>query len=220
MTEQSRILEELNDRSREVFRRVVEGYLDSGAPVGSRTLTRSLSKGLRATVRNVMQDLEFLGLLGSPHASAGRVPTQLGLRLFVDGFLEVGDLDTDDRRFARPDAGFELCRYPGRAGPRRLGPVRGDAGGQPRPCAEARGADPAYRFRPLRRTGAGGAGLFPMAMSKTASSTAPGHHAQRDARGGEFPERAPEGQTVSSLRTSWRRRSRPAGGRSTPSPIR
>ena len=99
MTEQGRILEELNDRSREVFRRVVEGYLNTGAPVGSRTLTRSLTEQVSAaTVRNVMQDLEFLGLLGSPHASAGRVPTQLGLRLFVDGFLEVGDLDQDDRQ--------------------------------------------------------------------------------------------------------------------------
>jgi heat-inducible transcriptional repressor len=99
MTEQGRILEELNDRSREVFRRVVEGYLNTGAPVGSRTLTRSLTDQVSAaTVRNVMQDLEFLGLLGSPHASAGRVPTQLGLRLFVDGFLEVGDLDQDDRQ--------------------------------------------------------------------------------------------------------------------------
>jgi len=99
MTEQGRILEELNDRSREVFRRVVEGYLNTGTPVGSRTLTRSLTEQVSAaTVRNVMQDLEFLGLLGSPHASAGRVPTQLGLRLFVDGFLEVGDLDQDDRQ--------------------------------------------------------------------------------------------------------------------------
>lgn len=99
MTEQGRILEELNDRSREVFRRVVEGYLHSGAPVGSRTLTRTMSEQVSAaTVRNVMQDLEFLGLLGSPHASAGRMPTQLGLRLFVDGFLEVGDLDLDDRQ--------------------------------------------------------------------------------------------------------------------------
>ncbi len=98
MTEQGRILEELNDRSREVFRRVVEGYLDTGAPVGSRTLTRAMSEQVSAaTVRNVMQDLEYLGLLGSPHISAGRVPTQLGLRLFVDGFLEVGDLDKDDR---------------------------------------------------------------------------------------------------------------------------
>ena len=99
MTEQSRIFEELNDRSREVFRRVVEGYLETGSPVGSRTLTRSLSETISAaTVRNVMQDLEYLGLLGSPHVSAGRVPTQLGLRLFVDGFLEVGDLAEEDRQ--------------------------------------------------------------------------------------------------------------------------
>ncbi len=99
MTEQASILDELNDRSREVFRRVVEGYLETGTPVGSRTLTRTLSERVSAaTVRNVMQDLEFLGLLGSPHVSAGRVPTQLGLRLFVDGFLEVGDLTDTDRR--------------------------------------------------------------------------------------------------------------------------
>jgi heat-inducible transcriptional repressor len=92
------ILEELNDRSREVFRRVVEGYLDSGGPVGSRTLTRSMEEKVSAaTIRNVMQDLEFLGLLHSPHVSAGRVPTQLGLRMFVDGFLEVSDVAADDR---------------------------------------------------------------------------------------------------------------------------
>ena len=91
-------IEELNDRSREVFRRVVEGYLESGAPVGSRTLTRTLSEQVSAaTVRNVMQDLELLGLLDSPHVSAGRVPTELGLRMFVDGLLEIRDLDSDDR---------------------------------------------------------------------------------------------------------------------------
>ncbi|TCS66367.1 heat-inducible transcriptional repressor HrcA [Primorskyibacter sedentarius] len=99
MNDGQKILGELNDRSREVFRRVVEGYLDSGEPVGSRTLTRSLSEKVSAaTIRNVMQDLEFLGLLNSPHVSAGRVPTQLGLRMFVDGLLEVGDLGDDDRR--------------------------------------------------------------------------------------------------------------------------
>ena len=98
MTDSSKILSELNDRSREVFRRVVEGYLESGDPVGSRTLTRTLSEKVSAaTVRNVMQDLEFLGLLDSPHVSAGRVPTQMGLRMFVDGLLEVGDLDNEDR---------------------------------------------------------------------------------------------------------------------------
>jgi heat-inducible transcriptional repressor len=98
MSDGQQILSDMNDRSREVFRRVVEGYLSNGEPVGSRTLTRSLSEKVSAaTVRNVMQDLEFLGLLGSPHVSAGRVPTQLGLRMFVDGLLEVDDLAVDDR---------------------------------------------------------------------------------------------------------------------------
>lgn len=97
MTERS-LLTELNDRSREVFRRVVEGYLQTGEPVGSRTLTRSMSEKISAaTIRNVMQDLEHLGLLDSPHISAGRLPTQLGLRLFVDGLMEVGDVAPADR---------------------------------------------------------------------------------------------------------------------------
>lgn len=92
------ILTEMNDRSREVFQRVVEGYLQSGGPVGSRTLTQSLSENLSAaTVRNVMQDLEYLGLLDSPHVSSGRIPTQMGLRLFVDGLLEVDGLAITDR---------------------------------------------------------------------------------------------------------------------------
>ncbi|WP_171178674.1 heat-inducible transcriptional repressor HrcA [Ruegeria sp. HKCCA4633] len=98
MSEASKILDEMNDRSREVFRLIVESYLESGEPVGSRTLTRTLSEKVSAaTVRNVMQDLEFLGLLDSPHISAGRIPTQQGLRMFVDGLLEVGDLGADDR---------------------------------------------------------------------------------------------------------------------------
>jgi heat-inducible transcriptional repressor len=99
MSDASKILDEMNDRSREVFRLIVEGYLDSGEPVGSRTLTRTLSEKVSAaTIRNVMQDLEFLGLLDSPHVSAGRVPTQMGLRMFVDGLLEVGDLNAADRK--------------------------------------------------------------------------------------------------------------------------
>ncbi|MFY0693152.1 MAG: heat-inducible transcriptional repressor HrcA [Paracoccaceae bacterium] len=99
MNEQSTILSEMNDRSREVFQRIVESYLRSGDPVGSRTLTRALSEQVSAaTIRNVMQDLELLGLLESPHVSAGRVPTQLGLRMFVDGIMEIGDLTVDDRQ--------------------------------------------------------------------------------------------------------------------------
>ena len=98
MTDANSTLDEMNSRSREVFRRVVEGYLENGEPVGSRTLTRSFSEKISAaTIRNVMQDLEFLGLLGSPHTSAGRIPTQMGLRMFVDGLLEVSDLNEDDR---------------------------------------------------------------------------------------------------------------------------
>lgn len=99
-------LVDMNARTREVFRRVVESYLQSGDPVGSRTLTRAMSEKLSAaTIRNVMQDLEFLGLLDSPHISAGRIPTQLGLRMFVDGLLEVESLDDTDRE--RIDASLD-----------------------------------------------------------------------------------------------------------------
>ncbi len=98
MTDAGQLLEEMNDRSREVFRRVVEAYLETGDPVGSRRLTRELNEKVSAaTVRNVMQDLEFLGLLASPHSSAGRFPTESGLRLFVDGMMEVSDPSSQDR---------------------------------------------------------------------------------------------------------------------------
>ncbi|TNJ45536.1 heat-inducible transcriptional repressor HrcA [Phaeobacter sp. B1627] len=98
MIEANSILQDMNDRSREVFRLLVESYLETGGPVGSRTLTRSLNEKVSAaTVRNVMQDLEYLGLLDSPHVSAGRVPTHMGLRLFVDGLLQMGDPSLQDR---------------------------------------------------------------------------------------------------------------------------
>ena len=99
MNDKSSILSDLNDRSREIFRRLVESYLATGDPVGSRSLSRDLPQKLSAaTIRNVMQDLEYLGLLDSPHVSAGRVPTQRGLRLFVDGLLEMGDLTPEERQ--------------------------------------------------------------------------------------------------------------------------
>ncbi|KQT83094.1 heat-inducible transcriptional repressor HrcA [Aurantimonas sp. Leaf443] len=88
----------IDERSREIFRLVVESYLDIGEPVGSRMLSRLLSTSLSpASVRNVMSDLEALGLIYSPHVSAGRMPTELGLRFFVDAFLEVGDLGSSER---------------------------------------------------------------------------------------------------------------------------
>jgi heat-inducible transcriptional repressor len=89
---------ELNERSREIFRRIVEAYVETGEPVGSRTIARRLTEHLSpATIRNVMSDLQDLGLLFSPHTSAGRLPTDIGLRLFVNGLLEVGHLSQDER---------------------------------------------------------------------------------------------------------------------------
>jgi len=91
-------LAELDARARDILRRVVETYLETGEPVGSRTVSRGGLPLSPASIRNTMQDLTHLGLLGSPHTSAGRIPTHAGLRLFVDGLLEVGDLAEDERR--------------------------------------------------------------------------------------------------------------------------
>jgi heat-inducible transcriptional repressor len=89
----------LNERSREIFRQIVESYLATGEPVGSRNLSRLLPITLSpASVRNVMSDLEQLGLIYAPHTSAGRLPTELGLRFFVDALMQIGDLSEQDRR--------------------------------------------------------------------------------------------------------------------------
>ncbi|WP_281299962.1 MULTISPECIES: heat-inducible transcriptional repressor HrcA [unclassified Iodidimonas] len=91
-------IETLNDRSRVIFRMIVESYLDNGDPVGSRTLSRHPGVDLSAaSIRNVMADLEETGLIYAPHVSAGRIPTELGLRLFVDGLLEIGNLTEEER---------------------------------------------------------------------------------------------------------------------------
>ena len=83
-------LQKLNERSRTIFRQIVESYLATGDPVGSRNLARHLPMTLSpASIRNVMSDLEHLGLIYAPHTSAGRLPTEVGLRMFVDGLLEI-----------------------------------------------------------------------------------------------------------------------------------
>jgi len=88
------VLESMNDRSREVFRTLVESYLKTGEAIGSRAIAKSIKEKISSsTVRNIMQDFEQLGLLGSSHVSAGRVPTELGLRLFVDGILEINEMN-------------------------------------------------------------------------------------------------------------------------------
>ncbi len=95
---EKRALADLNDRSREIFRQIVESYLATGDPVGSRNLSRILPMTLSpASVRNVMADLEQAGLIFAPHTSAGRLPTELGLRFFVDAMLEIGDISADER---------------------------------------------------------------------------------------------------------------------------
>lgn len=91
-------LADLNERSREIFRQIIESYLATGTPVGSRNVSKQLPMTLSpASVRNVMADLETLGLIYAPHTSAGRIPTESGLRLFVDGLLELGDMARDER---------------------------------------------------------------------------------------------------------------------------
>jgi len=92
------MITELSDRSRAIFRQIVDAYVETGEPVGSRKISRLLDQSLSpASIRNVMADLEELGLLYAPHTSAGRIPTDQGLRFYVDGLLETGRVSIDDR---------------------------------------------------------------------------------------------------------------------------
>jgi heat-inducible transcriptional repressor len=99
------ILSSLDDRTRQIFRQIVESYLETGDPVGSRTLSQQGITVSPATIRNVMSDLTDMGLLYSPHVSAGRMPTQAGLRLFVDGIMELGNLTPTERSALEEEAG-------------------------------------------------------------------------------------------------------------------
>ena len=93
------LMADLDQRSRDIFRLIVENYLETGEALGSRNLSKVFSEGLSAaSIRNVMSDLEQLGLVYAPHVSAGRLPTEIGLRFFVDSFLEIGDLTKEDRK--------------------------------------------------------------------------------------------------------------------------
>ena len=105
---------ELSDRARDIFRRVVDGYLATGAPVGSKTLAQGGLNLSPASIRNVMGELEELGLLASPHTSAGRMPTDLGLRLFVDGMMQATEPSAEER--AQIEAQTRNY-HPGAAGP-------------------------------------------------------------------------------------------------------
>lgn len=92
------MISELNERSRQIFRHIVDAYLETGQPVGSRTISRSSLLGLSpASIRNYMADLEEIGLLYAPHTSAGRLPTESGLRLYIDGLMQMGGLSAEER---------------------------------------------------------------------------------------------------------------------------
>ena len=119
--DRSSLLAELDQRSRNIFRRLVETYIETGEPVGSRTISRILPANLSpASVRNVMMDLEDSGLIYAPHTSAGRVPTEIGLRFFVDALLEVGNLSAEER--SHIDAEIAASNRP-----RRVEDVLGEA---------------------------------------------------------------------------------------------
>lgn len=93
------MITELNERSREIFRFIVDTYLETGQPVASRTISRVAGIALSpASIRNTMADLEDLGLLFAPHTSAGRIPTQHGLRFYIDGLMEIGSLTAGERK--------------------------------------------------------------------------------------------------------------------------
>lgn len=113
------MIQELDQRARAIFRQIVEAYLSTGEPVGSRTLSRQLTESLSpASIRNVMADLEESGLLYAPHTSAGRLPTEMGLKLFVDGLLEIGTLSDSDRKEIEIS-----CHATGKSLPEALGEV-------------------------------------------------------------------------------------------------
>ncbi len=88
----------MDKRSREIFREIVQSYLDTGEPVGSRTISRRGVALSPASIRNIMSDLSEMGLIDSPHTSAGRIPTHAGLRMFVDSLLQLGEPGEADKQ--------------------------------------------------------------------------------------------------------------------------
>ena len=165
-------LAQLNERSREIFRQIVESYLATGEPVGSRNLSRLITTPLSpASVRNVMADLEQLGLIYAPHTSAGRLPTELGLRFFVDALMQIGDLNEDERRQIEAQvagAGKSVENVLTEASGLLSG---SDAGRRRGAHRQVERAAQAHRICPARAgAGAGRAWLPKTARSRTASS--------------------------------------------------
>ena len=203
-------LAQLNERSRDIFRQIVESYLATGEPVGSRNISRLIAVPLSpASVRNVMSDLEQLGLIYAPHTSAGRLPTELGLRFFVDALMQVGDLteagaavDPDPARLRRPGA-------IGRGGARRSL----DAAVRPDP-RRRRGADRQIQFAAeTYRIRAAGAGTRAGGAGRRGR---PGRKPRADAAARRSLVGADGSDAISSMRGSAGERSPKRGSNSKP----
>ena len=90
---------QLNDRSKQIFKSVVETYLETGSPSGSESILKREDINLSSSsVRAILSNLQKDGLLFAPHTSSGRLPTDKGMRFFVDGLLELGDLTKEERK--------------------------------------------------------------------------------------------------------------------------
>jgi heat-inducible transcriptional repressor len=196
-------LSQLNTRSQDIFKRLVERYLETGTPVGSRDLSKLLSVGLSpASVRNVMADLEDLGLIAAPHTSAGRLPTQQGLRFFVDAMLEVGSVDERERKAIDPDPGAGGTGQ-GRGPADRGEPaaLRAEPWGRRRHRAEVGPGAQAYRVRAARRAdrhgGAGGRGRH---CGKPHRAAAAGAHAESLTQASNYLANFAVGRTLAEAR--------------------
>ena len=186
-------LQKLNERSRTIFRHIVETYLATGEPVGSRNLARALPMALSpASIRNVMSDLEHLGFIFAPHTSAGRLPTEMGLRMFVDGLLELGDLTDDERRQIEAQVGIKRQHSHGAGADRsRRDDLRPLALRRRRAHRQAGQQDQAHRVRAAgARQGPGGAGRRRPARREPRHRPAAGPHPVEPVGGRQLPQRA------------------------------
>ena len=190
-------LAQLNERSREIFRQIVESYLATGEPVGSRNISRLIAVPLSpASVRNVMADLEQLGLIYAPHTSAGRLPTELGLRFFVDALMQVGDLTEAERQsiqsqLASVGRAQSVEAALGEALTRLSGLTRAAAVVLTR---KVQFPPQAYRVRPAGTgAGAGGAGRRGRPGREPRADAAAGRAVLGADRGQQFPQRADQG---------------------------
>ena len=210
-------LQALDRRSREIFRRIVDSYLETGEPVGSRNISRILPMSLSpASVRNVMADLEQLGLIYAPHTSAGRLPTEFGLRFFVDALLEVGDLSADERRRDRGAGEGGRRRADRRSGARRgePGAFRPLARRRRRARRQGRSPPEARRVRPPRTDArAGRPGRRGRLGREPADRPRAGHDALGADRG-----RATTSTPTSAAARCPRRRPNSNGGPTSPAP--